>query len=133
MNAIELIQTYYQQFNQKNYDGMIRLVSENIAHGINEGGIEVGRDAFKTFLCTMDQHYDEQAVNIEIFTGGNSGRMAAEFIINGTYKATAPGLPVAKGQTYSLPVGAFFCIEDHLITRVTNYYNLQDWIHQVSR
>jgi hypothetical protein len=30
-----------------------------------------------------------------------------------------------------LPGGAFFEIENGFITRVTNYYNLQDWIAQV--
>ncbi|PZR02178.1 MAG: isopropylmalate/homocitrate/citramalate synthase, partial [Archangium gephyra] len=31
-----------------------------------------------------------------------------------------------------LPGGAFFDVRDDRIARVTNYYNLQDWIRQVS-
>jgi len=31
-----------------------------------------------------------------------------------------------------LPAGAFFDIDDELITRVSNYYNLPDWTRQVS-
>ncbi|MGR9053240.1 MAG: isopropylmalate/homocitrate/citramalate synthase, partial [Gammaproteobacteria bacterium] len=38
----------------------------------------------------------------------------------------------AQGQTYRLPAGAFFEIRDHKVARITNYYNLQDWIKQVS-
>ena len=30
-----------------------------------------------------------------------------------------------------LPGGAFFDIRDDRIARVTNYYNLQDWVRQV--
>ncbi len=41
------------------------------------------------------------------------------------------GLPEARGQTYELPVGAFFEIRDGKVARVTNYYNLNDWIAQV--
>jgi hypothetical protein len=32
-----------------------------------------------------------------------------------------------------LPGGAFFEFAGGRISRVTNYYNLQDWIDQVSR
>ena len=46
---------------------------------------------------------------------------------------TDEGLPPATGQSYVLPGGAFFDIRDDRIARVTNYYNLQDWIAQVSR
>jgi steroid delta-isomerase-like uncharacterized protein len=60
------------------------------------------------------------------------GRAAAEFTVRGTYLATAEGLPEAKGQTYTLPAGIFFDIDDGRISRVTTYYNLEDWIAQVS-
>jgi len=40
-------------------------------------------------------------------------------------------LPPANGQKYVLPGGAFFDIRGGKIARVTNYYNLQDWIAQV--
>ena len=40
--------------------------------------------------------------------------------------------PRAKGQTYVLPAGAFFAIRNGQITRVTNYYNLTEWLMQVA-
>ena len=43
-----------------------------------------------------------------------------------------PGLPEARGQTYILPAGAFFDLKDGKISRVTTFYNLRDWIAQVS-
>ena len=52
--------------------------------------------------------------------------------MNGTYLVTDPGLPEARGQTYRLPAGSFFEVENGLITRVTTYYNLADWVKQVS-
>ena len=59
-------------------------------------------------------------------------RAAAEFVVHGAYLATDEGLPEANGQTYVLPAGSFFEIDDGLISRVTLYYNLKDWIAQVS-
>jgi steroid delta-isomerase-like uncharacterized protein len=58
-------------------------------------------------------------------------RAAAEYVVHGEYHGTDEGLPPAIGQKYVLPGGAFFDIHDDRIARVTNYYNLQDWIAQV--
>lgn len=53
--------------------------------------------------------------------------------MHGVYHTTDEGLPEATGQTYVLAGGAFFDVQGDKITRVTNYYNLQEWIAQVSR
>ncbi len=61
-----------------------------------------------------------------------SGRhAAAEFVVHGTYLVTDTDLPPAKGQTYVLPAGAFFELRDGKIARISNYYNLQDWLRQI--
>ena len=49
----------------------------------------------------------------------------------GRYLKADPGLPAAHGQIYRLPAGAFLEVDGGLITRVTMYYNLQDWLKQV--
>ena len=49
----------------------------------------------------------------------------------GEYLEAAAGLPPARGQRYELPGGAFFRIRDGRIARVSNYYNLEDWLAQV--
>jgi steroid delta-isomerase-like uncharacterized protein len=59
-------------------------------------------------------------------------RGAAEFVVHGQYLKTDPGLPEAKGQRYVLPAGGFFSLKDGKITRVSTYYNMNDWIRQVS-
>jgi steroid delta-isomerase-like uncharacterized protein len=67
-----------------------------------------------------------------IFATPDGSRAAAEYIVNGTYLETDAGLPEAKGQTYRLPAGSFFDLKDGKISRVTTYYNLADWVAQVS-
>ena len=49
----------------------------------------------------------------------------------GEYLAADEGLPPARGQRYVLPGGAFFEVAGGQIRRVTNYYNLTDWLRQV--
>jgi steroid delta-isomerase-like uncharacterized protein len=80
----------------------------------------------------MNANYKEQLVDLVIMSTPSGERGAAEFVVLGQYLKTDEGLPEANGQTYRLPAGAFFDIRDGKIARVTNYYNLQDWIRQVS-
>ena len=79
----------------------------------------------------VDEFYDEHLTDIVIMVSVDEKRAAAEFICNGTYKSTCVGLPQARGQKYKLPVGCFFEIKNDKIARVTNYYNMNDWLAQV--
>ncbi len=79
----------------------------------------------------MNRCYKEHLTDMVIMTSPDGKRASAEFVVNGQYLATDEGLPEAKGQTYRLPAGAFFDIRDGKVARVTNYYNLNDWIAQV--
>ena len=68
-----------------------------------------------------------------VMASANGLSAAAEFVVLGEYIKTDEGLPAANGQKYKLPAGAFFEIRANKVARITNYYNLQDWIAQVSR
>src|SRR5690606_9567951 len=97
----------------------------------NQGGRERGRAAFRAFLDRMAGSYGEQVRDVVVMTTEDGSRAGAEFIVEGEYLADDPGLPRARGQRYVLPGGAFFDISDGRICRVTNYYNLADWLRQV--
>ena len=60
----------------------------------------------------------------------NKGRRG--LFVHSTLAVSETGLPDAKGQAYRLPAGTFFAIRDGRIARITTYYNLTDWIMQVS-
>ena len=79
----------------------------------------------------MDTSYRERLADIVVMTSSDGTRAAAEYVVHGEYVADDAGLPPARGQRYVLPGGAFFAIRDGRITRVSNYYNLEDWIAQV--
>ena len=129
--SADLITRYYNTFNAGDREAFLAMLSEDIVHDINQGGTELGREVFRAFLERMDHCYREQVEDLQVFASEDGTRGAAEFFINGTYVSTDEGLPPAQGQTYRLRVGAFFEIRDGLVARVTNYYNLQEWLRLV--
>ncbi|KIC18525.1 ketosteroid isomerase-related protein [Leisingera sp. ANG-DT] len=128
----DTIARYFAAFNAGDTDTMLDCLDEQIAHHVNEGKIRVGKEKFAEFCAHMDRCYKEELTDMVIFSAEGGSRAAAEFIVNGTYLVTDEGLPEAKGQTYRLPAGSFFELKDGKISRVTTYYNLADWIAQVS-
>lgn len=134
MHAIkELITHYYTYFNQKNMTQFFALLDENIIHDINQGERQIGKRAFEIFMNRMNACYEENVKNLVVMGNEDGTRAAAEFIIEGTYIQTDVGLPPASGQQYSLTCGAFFEISYNKIVRVTNYYNLNDWLKQIEQ
>ena len=126
-----LVRQYYEAFNRGDRDAMLALLAEDVAHDINQGGRETGKDAFRRFLAHMDRCYRERLADIVVMTSPDGSRAAAEFVVHGTYLATDEGLPPANGQTYVLPAGTFFELRDGKIARVTTCYNLADWSRRV--
>jgi steroid delta-isomerase-like uncharacterized protein len=103
MNATELIEAYFAAFNRGDTDSMLAMVSDDIAHHVNEGGTRTGKEAFAEFNAHMVRCYRERLGDIVVFRSADPTRAAAEFT-------------VADGR----------------ITRITTYYNLSNWIAQVS-
>jgi steroid delta-isomerase-like uncharacterized protein len=112
----ELIASYYSAFNARDYAAMLALLSDDVIHDVNQGGHEIGRAAFAAFLARMDQSYREQLVDLVIMGDPSETRFAAEFTVVGEYLRADSGLALQGGK----------------IARVTTYYNLQDWLAQVS-
>lgn len=128
----QLIRHYYALFNSGDRAGLLALLADDVVHDINHGATETGRGTFEKFLRRMDRAYAEQVEDLVVMATDDGRRAAAEFFIRGTYLATDEGLPEACGQKYWLRVGAFFEIDESgLIRRVTNYYNLTDWLRQI--
>lgn len=130
--AIDLIQRYYAAFNQGDMETFLSLLTDDVVHDINQSARETGRTAFAAFMRRMNVHYREQLIDMIVFANDEGTRAAAEFTVLGSYLSTDEGLPAAKGQTYRLPAGAFFDLREGKVARISNYYNLQDWLRQVS-
>ena len=131
MTTTELITTYYATFNAGDMNAFLALLHPEVVHDINQGRREAGKEPFARFMQHMNRCYREQLADIVVMASADGRRAAAEFTVHGEYIATDEGLPEAKSQRYVLPAGAFFEIRDGKVARVTNYYNLNDWIAQV--
>ncbi len=126
-----LIRRYYAAFNAGDMKAFVSLLDPRVAHDVNQGGREIGRAKFARFMARMNASYRERLTGIRIMASADGKSAAAEFTVHGAYLKSDKGLPKAKGQRYELPGGAFFDIRRGRIARITNYYNLQDWLKQV--
>jgi len=129
--TVTLLERYYAAVNAAQWEDMLECLSENVVHDLNQSERQTGKSAFRAFLERMNSSYREQLSSVVFLTSEDGSRAAAEYVVEGTYQSTDTGLPEAVGQTYRLPGGAFFEIESGQISRVTNYYNLEDWLAQV--
>lgn len=130
--TVALIQQYYAFFNAERDELLLELLSDEVIHDINQGSREVGKPAFRNFLARMRECYSETISDLAYCAALDGTRAAAEYVVLGKYLKADIGLPAAHGQAYRLAGGAFFEISGGKLTRVTNYYNLEDWLSQVS-
>lgn len=131
METLALIRRYYDAFNRGDSEGMLACLADDVLHDVNQGSRREGKAAFRAFNAHMEHCCKEQLEGIVVMASDDGARAAAEFNVIGAYLETDEGLPPAKGQAYRLPAGTFFAVRDGLITRVTTYYNLTDWLTQV--
>ena len=131
MTTQDLIKAYYDAFNAADMPAFLALLSDDVVHDINQGERQVGKAVFAEFMDKMNRCYREQLTDMVIMVSADGSRAAAEFVVNGEYLADDEGLPPANGQKYVLPAGAFFEVKDGKVARISNYYNLNDWVAQV--
>ena len=120
-DTLALIKAYYDAFNAGAAAGMLDCVSDDVEHRVNEGAHRIGRAKFAEFCGHMGVSYREQLTDMVIFANDQGDRAAAEFVVNGEYLKTDPGLPVAKGQRYVLPGGGCFDVRGGRLARVTTF------------
>lgn len=133
MTALEIVEQYYEAFNNRNWAGMLALLDPQIRHEVNQGETRIGLEKYESFLKHMDESYEETLKDIVLMSDAGGARIGAEFVVHGIYKKGEEGLPPAYGQSYILPAGAFLEVHNGKITRVTTYYNLPRWIELVSQ
>ncbi len=131
METRDLIDAYYEAFNEGDSEAMLSLMTEDVVHDVNQGERRKGKAAFREFNAKMTRCYTERLTDIVVMVASDGKRAAAEFTVNGCYTATDEGLPEADNQRYRLPAGSFFTVKDGKIARVTTYYNLTDWLKQI--
>lgn len=130
--SAELLSTYYAAFNKGDASLMLSLLTDDVEHNPSQGEVRIGKQSFSDFLTHMGRCYKEQVIDPVFMTSADDAHASAEFTLKGTYLQTDGDFPSAQGQRYVLRVGAFFAIRDGKIARVSNHYNLGDWLAQIS-
>ncbi len=128
-----LILRYCTAFNRADWDAVVDCLGDDVVHDINQGAREIGKAAFRKFLERSGRSYREELRDIVVMSIDDGTRAAAEFTVHGTYHATESGMPMARGQRYTLPAGAFFAIHQGKIARVAHCYNLHERTAQIAR
>lgn len=129
--AEKLVRAYYARFNARDVDGFLALLAKDVVHEPNQGAARKGKQQFRRFIERMNHSYRERARAPAVMVSSDGRRAAATFVLTGEYLRTDGKLPKARGQRYRLRVGAFFEIRRGKIARVSNHYNLKDWLRQV--
>lgn len=118
-----LIARFIDALNRSDHAAALEMVSEDVAHDPFDAAREIGRDKLRWRLGLTARHFDERIEDLAVLTGEGGVRAAADFTLRGTYRVTAPGLPEAAGQRYSLSGLMAFDIDDGVITRISAYRN----------
>lgn len=133
MKSLDIVKQYYAEFNDRNWEGMLNLVAEEILHEPNQGEPREGKEAFKEFLANMEECYEETLTNLSFYVNeDDANKIAVSFTVNGQYMKSQEGLPEAEEQAYILPASAFIDVKEGRIIRVATNYNLELWIELVS-
>ncbi|GGA70150.1 hypothetical protein GCM10011385_24960 [Nitratireductor aestuarii] len=128
MNDVKsLIERYFAALNAGDKEAVLALLDDDVVLDTRAGIRHVGKDQFRSTLSQMNVNFRESYRDVVIMVEPNGIRGAAECTLSGTYEQTKEGLPEANGQSYSVPGGMFFEVEDGLITRVTAYHNPMLW------
>ena len=130
--SVEMLDRYYGAFNRGDSAAMLALLADDVIHEPSQGAVREGKSAFAEFLSHMAGCYSEEVIEPVFLISSDGAHGAAEFMLNGTYLQRDGDLPPARGQKYRLRVGAFFVFRDGKIARISNHYNLADWLAQVA-
>jgi steroid delta-isomerase-like uncharacterized protein len=129
--SIDLLDRYYAAFNRGDSAAMLDLLTDDVVHEPSQGTVREGKQRFADFLDHMNRCYEEEVIDPVFLLSPDGSRGAAEFMLTGRYLETDGDLPSARGQGYRLRVGTFFQFRDGKIARVSNHYNLADWLAQI--
>ncbi len=133
MKSLDIVKQYYGEFNDRNWNGMLDLVAEDILHEPNQGEPRIGKTLFTEFLEKMDECYEETLTKLSFYVNEtDDNKIAVTFTVNGIYKKAEAGLPEAEEQAYILPASAFVEVKDGKIIKLATNYNLELWIELVS-
>jgi steroid delta-isomerase-like uncharacterized protein len=121
----DLVRRFFDALNAADHEAALALVSDDVVHDPAAGERRIGADKLRWYLADHGRRFEETVADLVVMTDGSGARAAAEYTLRGAYRATAPGLPAATGQHFSISAGSFLEVEDGLIARLTTRLDAQ--------
>jgi steroid delta-isomerase-like uncharacterized protein len=94
----EVITAYYAAFNRGDWDGMCALLSDDVAHDLNQGERQLGRDAFRRFLDRMARPGGGYRNRLRVH-GAEGGAVEVEKLQMTRFEREQWGVQAGAGQT----------------------------------
>jgi len=121
-SSTEIVQKFYQYFNETKTDELFDLFSENCIHELNYH-TEYGKEKIIEYIEYSYAHYDEKIHDLVIMSSSEGKYVTAKFITKGIYQTTDSSLIPARDQPYTLEVVNYFEIEDGKIIKGSCYFD----------
>jgi len=115
----ELLDRYFSTYNDRDLEGILELVHEDLTHDVATSHREIGKRAFARFLARKHALYDEHVYDLDLLIGLDGSHAAAEYKVLGFVRSGGGEAPA--GGTYRVGAGTFFHVRDGLITRISSY------------
>lgn len=97
-DAATVIRAYLDAFNRGDRAAMLDLLTDDVAHDVNQGGREIGRDAFAAFMARMDRCYRERLEDIVVMATPDGTRAAEEAELRATVHALPQHDPAVRTE-----------------------------------
>jgi steroid delta-isomerase-like uncharacterized protein len=101
--TLALLETYYAAFNAGDWEGMLACLSDDVAHDVNQGSRQVGKDTSAAFMGHMERCYKERLEDIVLMASEDGSRAAAEFVVHGTYLPPTKACPKRRARPMCCP------------------------------
>jgi steroid delta-isomerase-like uncharacterized protein len=132
-NSQKLIENFYANFNALELDKMVAVLSEDVKHEMNKGGLEKGKAAFSEMMKKSTKHYNEKVGNVIYMVSDDGKHVATKFEFTGKYISTDDSQIPAKNQPYQGTAINYFEIENGKITYTASWYDENEWKKQISQ
>lgn len=126
-----LVLDWTEALNRRDADAAVAYLTEDcVLVNIGTGQRTVGREAIREDHLALFAMYSDMRIEKTTFLSTGDGHYATEWIMTGVHTGDAPGLP-ATGKPFRISGAGVGEIRDGRIARVTEYWNMAEFLIQV--
>lgn len=124
-DAQTIANRFMEALNERDFAAMTGLLDDDVTLDTLTGQRTVGLEPLRMNVMSYFRHFDETFGDMVLMNDAFGQRVAVDTVARGAYRESLTGLPVANGQTYSIPCLFVFEIESRSIVRLSHYRNIR--------